>query len=150
MPTAFTRNFGAIEYQQAELFFFPQGLPGFADETKFLPVELPDQFPLVYLQSLRTPDLCFAALPVNSVITGYRLGVTAGDLEGIGLRPDVQVGTDMLCLALICFAEEGAAANLRAPVIINLKNRMAAQIIQNDDRYPIRFPLVPSTEVAVC
>ena len=45
-----------------EQFVFPSGLPGFPCETAFLPVEVPEHLPLVYLQSMRTSDLCFVAL----------------------------------------------------------------------------------------
>jgi flagellar assembly factor FliW len=32
-------------------------------------------------------------------------------------------------------------ANLKAPVVINLANRLAAQIILEDPKYPLRQPL---------
>jgi flagellar assembly factor FliW len=150
MPTALTRDFGKIDYANGDQFFFPQGLPGFPEERVFLPVEIPEQFPLLYLQSVRTPDLCFVALPVNSIVAGYEFRANAGDVVDIGLTPGAQPGPDMLCLALVCFGEDGPAANLRAPVVINVKNRMGAQIIQNEDRYPIRFPLGPAREVTTC
>ena len=63
MPTVLSRNFGTIEYAVADQFTFPDGLPGFPAEIAFLPIEIPEQLPLLYIQSLRTPDLCFIALP---------------------------------------------------------------------------------------
>ena len=50
---------------------FPEGLPGFERERRFLPLEMPDQHPLVFLQSAATPALCFVTLPVLAVsVTG--------------------------------------------------------------------------------
>jgi flagellar assembly factor FliW len=151
MPKAFSRSFGVIEYQPGEQFAFPRGLPGFPHETAFLPVEVPEQLPLLYLQSLRTPGLCFVALPVKCVVADYRLSPNAEDLAGIGLGEDIEPGPETLCLALVCFGEEGTAtANLRAPIIINVKSRTGVQAIQSEDRYPFRYPLHTEKEATVC
>jgi flagellar assembly factor FliW len=142
MPQVVSRSFGFIDFTPEEQFVFPNGLPGFPGETAFLPVEVPDQLPLVYLQSLRTPDLCFVALPVHCLVADYQLSANAEDLTSIDLSPDATAGQHMLCLALLCFADDGTAAvNLRAPLIVNLRNRRGVQAIQSDDRYPIRFQL---------
>jgi len=151
MPRVNSQNFGAIEFIQGEQFVFANGLPGFPQETEFLPVEVPEQLPLLYLQSLRTPELCFAALPVKCILSDYELSTKAEDLACIGLNACVRPGPEMLCLALLCFGPDGtAAANLRAPIIINVRTRRGAQMIQNEDRYSIRFPLRTATEVTTC
>jgi flagellar assembly factor FliW len=151
MPKALSQNFGAVEYASGEEFVFPNGLPGFPSETTFLPVEIPEQFPLLYLQSLRSPDLCFVALPARCIVADYRLSPNPEDLASIGLGPDVQPGPDLLCLSLVCFGEDGSvAANLRAPIVINVKHRKGVQMIQAEDRYPIRFALEPELEVSMC
>lgn len=151
MPKLITRHFGAIEYVAGEQFVFPSGLPGFPADTAFLPVELPEQLPLIYLQSLNSPDLCFVSLPVKCIVSDYQLSPNGDDLARIGLRPDVQPGPAILCLALVCFGEDGTAdANLRAPIVINLQNRMAVQTFQGEDRYPIRYPLKPEREATMC
>jgi len=151
MSTVTSSTFGRVEYQTPELFHFPGGLPGFPDENEFLPVEIPDQLPLLYLQSLRTPDLCFVTLPVQCLITGYELKATPDDLARIGMKPDTRPGTDMLCLALVCFGEDGGAvANLRAPILVNVEDRLAVQAIQTEERYPIRYSLDPERTTASC
>jgi flagellar assembly factor FliW len=149
MPKVHSRYFGPLEYSAAELFTFPEGLPGFAEETAFLPVEVPGQFPLVYLQSLLNPDLCFAAIPAPCLDSGYRINASPDELALTGLSPDSVPGPDALVLALICFADDGnAVANLRAPIVISIQSRRGVQIIQTDDRYPACFSLVPETEEA--
>ncbi len=151
MPKVLSRSLGAIEFLPGEQFVFPRGLPGFPCETAFLPVEVPDQFPLVYLQSLRTPDLTFVALPAKCVVADYQLSPNAEDLACIGLSKNAQPGPDVLCLALVCFEGNGAVtANLRAPIIINVKSRTGVQAIQSEDRYPFRYPLHTEKEATVC
>ncbi len=151
MPTIDSRYFGTFEYSTEEPFIFPNGLPGFPGETSFIPVELPEQFPVVYLQSLHTPGLCFVSLPVKCVLADYRLETNAVDLALIGLDVDARPGPDMLCLALLCFETDGtAAANLRAPIVINVKNRRAVQMIQAEAQYPVRFELSSQAETVAC
>lgn len=151
MPKVLSRNLGAVEFAPGEPFLFPKGLPGFPSEKDFLPVEVPEQLPLVYLQSLRTSDLCFVAAPVNCLVDDYRLSSDAGDLTLIGLGPDVVRDPQVLCLALLCFGEDGTAtANLRAPIVVNLRNRHGVQAIQNEDRYPFRFPLQSGDGGSAC
>jgi flagellar assembly factor FliW len=146
-----SRNFGSIEYAPGEEFTFANGLPGFPQESAFLPIEVPEQLPLLYLQSLRTPELCFVALPVRCIEADYELSRSGGELASIGLSGDAQPGPGLLCLALVCFEEDGrAVANLRAPIVINVKTRAGIQMIQSEDHYPIRCPLEPAGEAAMC
>jgi flagellar assembly factor FliW len=151
MPKALSRNFGAVEFAPDDRFVFPNGLPGFPRETAFLPVEIPEQLPLVYLQSLQTPDLCFLALPVNCLVPDYRLSASPEDLAVVDLPPNAVWGPGMLCLAFLCVGEDGAAtANLRAPIVVNLQNRRGVQAIQNEDCYPIRFTIATQRGGSEC
>jgi len=151
MSRVASRYFGSLEYTSGETFTFPEGLPGFPSETSFLPIEIPEQFPIVYLQSLKTPELCFVSVPVNCLVAGYQLAVSAEDLALVGFGPDAAPGPGMLCLALLCFEGDGTAvANLRAPLVVNVANRRAAQMIQTEAEYPVRFALNAPQETGVC
>jgi flagellar assembly factor FliW len=142
MPTILSRCFSPIEYATGDCFVFPQALPGFPAETTFLPIEIPEQLPLLYLQSVLTPELCFIALPARCVIADYELAENAEDLLTVGLAPGAQPGPEVLCLALVCFEKNGnAVANLRAPIVVNLRNRLGVQVIQGDGRYPFRHSM---------
>ena len=72
-----TKNFGTINYQPDSELEFPRGVPGFDGRRQFVAVRLVESDPLVYLQSLEDPDLCFITMPVLAVDPGYRLKVTA-------------------------------------------------------------------------
>lgn len=67
MPRALTSQFGTIEYAEEAVLVFPAGLPGFEFCRRFVLLEQPALSPLVHLQSLEVPDLCFLALPVAPV-----------------------------------------------------------------------------------
>ena len=50
-------------------------------------VRFPDREPLIFLQSLEDPDLCFLTLPVLAVDPQYQLTVSKEDRELVGLAP---------------------------------------------------------------
>lgn len=143
MPQCLTQHFGIADYQDDSIVEFPAGVPGFERETRFLALELSQHKPVVFLQSLTTPDLCFVTLPILVVEPGYRLYMAAGDVERLGLpgsRPP-RIGQDVLCLAILTIKETGTTANLLAPVVVNLKNRMAVQAVAPDGGYSHQHPL---------
>lgn len=130
-----SRWLGEIEANpQAEL-FFPAGLPGFEDERRMLPVEIPSQRPLVYLQSLGSPEICFAALPVFVVDSRFQLRLSEDERTALQLPEDVEpaIGPDVLCLALLISCGGAVRVNLSAPVVINLHNSRAVQCVSRDN-----------------
>jgi flagellar assembly factor FliW len=138
MPALITKYFGSVEYREDDVVQFPLGLASFEDESQFLVMEPPASAPLVFLQSLRLPSLCFLALPMQGVDPDYRLNITREDLEDLGLQTDRQprVGEEIRCLAVIVVAENGPiSANLLAPLIINPAKRRGVQAIRFDSIY---------------
>ena len=133
MPECQTKYFKSMEYTEDSVIGLPSGLPGFEQEREFVLIDQPVNRPLVFVQSLRTPDLCFVALPVLSVDPGYRLSISTDDLDAMGLDPTRQpsIGKEVACLTIVAFAEDRLmTANLLAPLVINLGTRIAAQAIQ--------------------
>jgi flagellar assembly factor FliW len=146
MPEFDTNHFGRISYQEDSAFYFPCGLPGFEQARFFLPLSFPDQHPLIFLQSLEEPGLCFITLPVLAADPGYRLAVSPEDLAVIGLPGRVQpkIGSDVLCLAMLSLREEGPTANLLAPVVVNLRNRHCVQAIAPGGGHSHQHALLPA------
>jgi flagellar assembly factor FliW len=158
MPHCTTKYFETVDYEEASVLHFPAGLPGFENERRFLSLEQPANKPMVFLQSLASPDLCFIALPVQAVEPSYELEVEESDLELLGLDRSRQtsIKKDLLGLALVTVEEDGMLlANLFAPVVINTVNLRAVQAISPTGRYSHRHPLVEEPvqveePVAVC
>jgi flagellar assembly factor FliW len=143
MPSIETRNLGILAYEAESAIEFPRGLPGFEERRRFLAASFPDSRPLVFLQSLEDPGLCFITLPAPAVIPDYTLELSAEDLGLIdlprGRRP--AIGSDVLCLAVVAIHETGPTANLLAPVVVNLRNRKAVQAVEPGRRYSHQHPL---------
>jgi flagellar assembly factor FliW len=153
MPTLSSRHFGPVEYQDDSVFEFPAGLPGFEQERRFAPIEHAASKPIVFLQSLARPELCFITLPVLVVKPDYGLAISAEDLRTLGLSEERQpeIGTEVLCLAIVSVAEGRLpTANLLAPIVVNLKTRRGVQAIQEDSAYSHQHPLLGAERGEAC
>ena len=144
MAVAETAHFGAVDYAEDSVLHFPDGLPAFETERRFLLIERESDAPVVFLQSLDSAALVFLTLPVRMVDPGYAGRIGPEDLERLGLLADRQPeeGREVLTLAIVTVGDEGAAsANLMAPVVVNLATRQALQSIQPDCGYSAAQPL---------
>ena len=125
-------------------------MPGFENRTRFVLVEKPAHAPIMFLQSLDLPDLCFLAAPIHLIDPGYELAMIEDDLRRLKLDDTRQpIGnSSVVCLALLCAAENGPlTANLLAPVVINVAERLAVQAVRMDSRYSHQHP-VPVREAS--
>lgn len=144
MNQAPTRQFGLLEFDDQAIVEFPSGLPGFDQEKRFVLVERAAVAPIVFLQSLSSPELCFLAAPLAAVDPLYGLAITPEDLRQLGFdeRRQPREGREVLCLALLSASENGPlTANLLAPVVIDLHTRRAIQAVRTDTQYSHQHPL---------
>ncbi len=134
----FSAYFGALVLEKAAILSFPQGLPGFENEHRFAAIQIPEQYPLLYLQSVATPELCLLTFPVQAIYPAFQLNIQAEDAEAIRLERE----SDAVTFAIIT-AEQGGVttANLAAPLVVNLKNHLAVQALQADSSLSYRYPL---------
>jgi flagellar assembly factor FliW len=127
--TLVSTHLGEIDWEPGSELLLPVGLPGFEDERRMIAVEVPAQRPLVFLQSVEKPDICFVSLPVRTIKPDYEIALNDEDRAALGIpegtRPEI--GVDLICLALLFPAGSGLAANLAAPVVINLHNLHCVQ-----------------------
>jgi flagellar assembly factor FliW len=144
MAQMVTRHCGPLEYDESAVIEFPLGLPGFETHRRFVPIEPASMAPIVFLQSLDAPEVCFLAAPINTIDAAYELAAAPEDLRQIGLneRAQPRIGDEVLCLAILSAPENGPlTANLLAPVIIALRTRRAVQAVRSDSRYSHLHPL---------
>jgi flagellar assembly factor FliW len=146
-----TKYFGIAEYQESAIITFPLGLPGFENMTDFLCLEQPSLRPLAYLQSLSDPHTCFLTLPVRAIEPSYDLQVSdeEADVLKLGGAP-LSIGRNIACLAILCTGPERmATANLVAPVVINISERIGLQVIQTHSEYDCAHPLESARAIEI-
>jgi len=135
---------GLLRYDPREVVFFPDGIPAFEDQHRFILVPVAEKPPVILLQGVDCPELAFLTVPVESVVSGYELELTPEAKEALGRSPEAElaVGRELLCLAIVTAARQGpATANLLAPVVIDVETRRGIQFIQFDSGYSHQHPL---------
>lgn len=136
-----SKRLGPLDVDPTTALQFPAGLPGFEHCIRIALVERPSAAPLVFLQSLDLPEVCFLAAPVISIEPAYQLSLTLEDLDCLGLESPESTD-DLLCLAILAPDESGNfTANLLAPVVIRRKTRRGVQAVRVDSRYSHQHPL---------
>ena len=124
-----SEHLGEVEWDPASELLLPGGLPGFEDERRMVAVEVPAQRPLVFLQSVEKPEICFVSLPVRTIQPDYEIVLSEDDKAALRIADDArpEIGADLLCLALLFPSEGRLEANLGAPVVVNLHNLRCVQ-----------------------
>jgi flagellar assembly factor FliW len=147
-----TKLFGDLEFEPAAVFTFNAGIPGFEDYREFVFVERPQTHPLVFMQSVQDPELCFIAVPVSAADTSYRLEMSPEDRASLGLPESgpLPIDGEVACLALVSSSESGPTVNLASPIVLNVWARRGLQAVRSDGIYSLRQPLAPECEAASC
>ncbi len=151
--TFVSTHFGSIAVDESSTIEFPEGLPGFEERRRFLPLQNGVPGSLIFLQSLERADLCFLAVPVQVTRPGYQLCMAPEDLELLELSTERQpsIGREVAALAIISLVEgQDPTVNLRSPIVIHMETRRAVQAIRPDEFYQCREPLVPVQIEAAC
>lgn len=135
-----TQYFGEIDCDEAELFHFPFGLPGFENEHSFLLIPFDESGGTIFsLQSAATPALSFIAIDPFTLLPDYELELTDADLQRFGVKRWQDLSYCVLCSSKVPISE--STVNLRCPVAIDLDTRRCEQIIMDTARYGMRHPL---------
>lgn len=141
MPFCATKYFGQLDVPEDAVLTLPHGVLGFEAETSFVVIQRPAEYPLVYLQSAATPQLCFLALPVFTVAADYKLALAADDAHLLNVCEKPVIGSEVLCLVLVTVHDSSTTANLLGPIVVNLETRTGAQCINQAGNYSHREPL---------
>jgi flagellar assembly factor FliW len=153
MSRIVSRYFGSFELEGREVVHFRNGIPGFEDQTEYAALSLPGQEPILYLQSLTRPELCLITLPARVFCPDYRLELGPEERESLELPPsaELEIGRDIACQAIVTVdRNREPAANLAAPLVINLSNHLALQVFQARQGYSFQHALAQSLQLAEC
>jgi flagellar assembly factor FliW len=141
-----TKYHGEIDVKEDDILNFEQGIPGFADEKKFLLLPLPENDWFHILQSVSTPQLGFVVTDPFLFTKEYDFELDQGTVELLGFTAD----KDVKVLSILTMKEtlNASTANLQAPIVINLANHKAKQVILNDTNYKTKHLIFAQPEQA--
>lgn len=132
-----TTNFGDIEIKEEDIITFDDGLPGFESMQKFIIVNSEEEnSPFSWLQSVESGSLAFVI--INPVFYKKDYTVTVDDLTVSSLG--IEKPEDVAVYSIVVVPEDVTkiSVNLKAPLVINTKNKKGKQVILDTREYNVR------------
>lgn len=126
--------------EESQYIEFKEGIFGFEEEKKFLPVMFEDGSDAVlYLQSIRNEKLSFVVMNPFMLKEDYNPVLSEEDYKKLGTSDEKDLSYYVFCV--IANAAEESTVNLRCPIVVNHVTRQAVQVILGSDEYGFRHPL---------
>ena len=119
-----------VPLEQEVVFTFDKGLPAFEDCTDFVFILDESIRPFVCMQSLNNNDLSFICVDPFLINANYTARLT----DCVTDQLDLQSQEDTLVLAVVTVNPdmEKTTANLMGPIVLNVRNNRAMQVILED------------------
>ncbi len=135
-----TKLFGKIEVDEEKLITFPQGIIGFPDLKDFMLIHDGEgKGSIRWMQSVQEPAFAMPVVDPLAILPEYN-----PDIEDELFKPLGGITQEnMLVLVTITVPKEieKMTVNLKGPIIINSESLKAAQLIIDDDKYQVKFPI---------
>ncbi len=135
-----TKMFGEIEVDENKLINFAGGIIGFPELKDFLLIHDSEGNGNVrWMQSVQEPALAMPVIDPLHIMADYNPSIEDELLKPLGeMTPE-----NMLVLVTITVPKkvEEMSVNLKAPIVINGDTLRASQIIAEDDKYEVKYPI---------
>ncbi|MCP4633585.1 MAG: flagellar assembly protein FliW [candidate division Zixibacteria bacterium] len=136
-----TTRFGKLQYGKQELLVFYKGLFGFDNLNEFILIERNNSRPFVWLQSVENPVIAFPLVDPLLFIKDYKIEINSSELEEIDIKEPSEARTFVIA-TIPSGRPKDISLNLLGPVVINISNRQAIQIILTNSDYTTKFYLI--------
>ena len=133
-----TAYLGEVEINPSEIIRFEHGLPGFEEEKEFIQLPLSEESAFQALQSLNTQGLAFIITTPYETVADYSFKLDESVLKALDIKSNKEVA--VFVIVSLKGTLEASTVNLKAPIILNMENKKAKQIILQED-YAIRHHL---------
>ena len=135
-----TTRFGDIEIDEKDVITLPAGIIGFPELKPYVLLDHEQDSPFKWLQSLDDGAIAFVLINPLLFKPDYLVEVNeaeVGDLE-------IEMEEDAVVSVIITMPSDPQkmTANLKAPLIFNLKNRKGRQVILNNSEYTTRHNIM--------
>jgi len=122
-----TTRFGVLEYSDDAVIELPDGLIGLPTLNRWLLLDMDQDIPMRWLQSLDRPDFGVPVMPPVFFADEYEVGARRA-----GQKAQAE-DLITLVIATIHPGGERITGNLRAPLLLDAVKRRGAQIALDDD-----------------
>lgn len=135
---------GEVEYSEEDIIVLDEGMYGFAGKTKFLLIgNIEPELPFHWFQSIEDESLVFVVVDPFLFVEAYDFKIDDWTVEQL----EINKIEDLIIYNTVVIPEEltETTVNLKSPIVINVANKKAKQIILEED-FPYKFKVFQEKE----
>lgn len=134
-----TKRFGPLEIDDSKVITFVNGLMGFENLKKYALIDHPGTEILKWLQSIEDSYVSLPVADPTVFFPDYFPKVSSNDLKSLKLESLQQAL--VICVITVPKDAQKVTMNLKAPIVLNPSNRLADQVIAENQEYLIKHPI---------
>ncbi len=140
-----TKKFGVVTINKTAIFEFISPIIGFNDLKKYTIIDYKPNSPFKWLQSLEDNELAFPVTLCSFFNIDYQFDIPDEEAQKLDIKDSNDV---FVCnIANIPSSNpRGATINMLAPIVINLQNKKAMQLILKNTDFQVRYKLFENDE----
>jgi len=131
-----------IEVNEENLIHFDYGLPGFEELKKFAILDIEEYNPFLLLHSVEDQNIAMIVLSAGQLDLEDDLHIPEQQLKELNENEEHELGV-FLILKIMDSGKE-ITANTKAPVLINFQNQKGRQIILDNEKLSMDYPITVS------
>ena len=138
-----TKYFGEIEIEEGMIIEFPEGVLGFPNSSSFVMLEMPDNPSFKFLQDVHNSYVSFLTVSPWDFFKDYEMDINDEELAAIGIAEDKDKEFSAHLIVTLGKTFEQSTANLLAPIMINITDKLGKQFILEGHDYGTKHKLLP-------
>ncbi len=141
MKQLHTKDYGTIDYEEQDLFYFPDGIFGFQEIKHFLPLCLNEQedTTMLLFHGIENPNTAFGVIDPFALDENYSPRLTNEELSYLGVKASNELSYYVICVFKENYLEN--TINMKCPLVINPETHKGMQVILSDSNYDYRHTL---------
>ena len=137
-----TTRFGEIDADESRIIDMRGGILGFEHLDKYILHRQDEKTPFLWFQSVDDGATAFVIIDPQIVATDYYPEIGDDDVALL----EIESVEDVVLMAIVTIRSNPfkVSVNLRAPIVINGRKRVAKQIVLEDPDYAVQYYLTTS------
>lgn len=136
----YSKYHGIIEYEEEEIITFSKGLPGFKDLKKFILFTIEENSVFSMLHSIENAEIGLIVVSPFYIKKDYEFNLGNKEKKELKIKSE----EDVVIFNTVCVNKDvkKITTNLKAPIVINIKEHRGEQLILDNEKYLIKQPLL--------
>ncbi|MBG60056.1 MAG: flagellar assembly protein FliW [Halobacteriovoraceae bacterium] len=134
-----TTRFGELQVNKEDIITFSEGVLGFEKLKQFFVVDPGDSTLILWMQSIEDSEIAFPIIEPKIFKPDYVAKLLPADMASV----DLEALSDAKIYSILTIPSNitEMSANLKAPIVINNKKKVAKQIVLQDSKLSVKYEM---------